>query len=113
MLYLSNAFSLQMIPHTTAMGCLRYVEISRETASDVLSRQPFTSIVGHQSTADVLSEELRAEVLQNRVSVVLEPHDMLLVAQLCGGRLPEGATTLPEGATFRYLLLKLDGEVGK
>lgn len=39
----------------------------------------------------------------NRVNVHLNPGDTLYVAQVMGGRLPEGATKLPEGTTIKFL----------
>ena len=63
----------------------------------IVATADFTSAVGHPDTAKVLG------VPMNRINVLLTDHDTLLVAQLQGGRLPEGATTLPEGFKFRYL----------
>lgn len=56
-----------------------------------------TSAVGHADTANVLG------VPMNRVNVTLKKGDVAYVAQLQGGRLPEGATTLPEGFSFKFL----------
>ena len=39
----------------------------------------------------------------NRINVKLNPGDVFYVAQLQGGRLPEGCATLPEGFTFKYI----------
>lgn len=55
------------------------------------------SVVGHPDTARVLG------VPFNRASIHLEKGDVLYVAQLVGGRLPEGATKLPDGFTFKFL----------
>lgn len=60
------------------------------------------SLIGHQDTANVLG------VIYNRKSVSLQRGDQLLVAQLQGGRLPEGCTTLPEGYSFKYLLVVIE-----
>lgn len=57
------------------------------------------SAVGHQDTANVLG------VPMNRANVKLEKGDSVIVAQLQGGRLPEGSTTLPEGFSFKFLLV--------
>ena len=35
--------------------------------------------------------------------ITLDKGDELFVAQLQGGRLPEGSTTLPEGFSFKFL----------
>ena len=59
------------------------------------------SYVGHADTAAVLG------VPYNRSSLTLHPGDTLYVAQLVGGRLPEGATTIPEGFSFRFFRVTL------
>ena len=60
------------------------------------------SIVGHPDTAAVLGVKF------NRVSVKLNKGDVLYVAQIVGGRLPEGCTTLPEGFTFKFLKVTIE-----
>jgi hypothetical protein len=40
--------------------------------------------------------------------VSLVPGDRVLVGQYSGTRLPEGATTLPEGATIRWLVVSVN-----
>ena len=55
------------------------------------------SAIGHQDTANVLG------VPCNRINVSLKRGDVAFVAQLQGGRLPEGSTTLPEGFAFKFL----------
>lgn len=60
-----------------------------------------TSAIGHQDTANVLG------VPMNRVNVSLKPGDTAYVAQLQGGRLPEGATTLPEGFSFKFIKVEV------
>lgn len=62
------------------------------------------SAVGHADTAAVLG------VPCNRVNVKLGKGDTVFVAQLQGGRLPEGSTTLPEGFTFRFLKVEIGGK---
>ena len=94
--YLGNAFSLQMLKGDCA---IKIEEISLEE----VKKETVISVVGHADTAAVLSTMLGVDVLMNRVSLTLEPEDTLIVAQLTGGRLPEGATELPEGFTFKFL----------
>ena len=60
------------------------------------------SAIGHADTAAVLG------VPMNRVNVQLNAGDSAFVAQLEGGRLPEGSTTLPEG--FKFDFVKADVE---
>ena len=93
--YLSNAFSLQML--TSFPTTLNILECSKEEALSPSN----ISVVGHPDTAAVLGVKF------NRVSLTLNHGDTLYVAQLQGGRLPEGATTLPVGFSFKYLKITL------
>ena len=92
--FLTNAFSIQML---SGPATVRFDEID---AADVPS--DVTSAVGHADTANVLSNMLGFEVPMNRAFVTLDEETELYVAQLIGGRLPEGATTLPEGFSFKF-----------
>ena len=86
--FLLNAFSLQML---TSFPCgVKFEEV--ESLPENL-----ISAIGHQDTANVLG------VPMNRVNVSLKPGDVAFVAQLQGGRLPEGSTTLPEGFSFKFI----------
>ena len=60
------------------------------------------SAVGHPDTAAVISDLLGKEVPAKRISISLEKGDVLYVAQLVGGRLPEGCKTLPEGFQMKF-----------
>ena len=88
--YIGNAFSLGMVPREL----LGQVRLSLCEAPDVSG---LTSIVGHADTAAVLGVPL------NRASVTLAQGDVLYVAQLQSGRLPEGCKALPEGASFTWI----------
>ena len=88
MSYLLNAFSLQMINQFPAS-----VEFEEVTELP----RGLVSAVGHQDTANVLGVDMK------RINVVLNKGDVFYVAQLQGGRLPEGSTTLPEGYSFKFL----------
>lgn len=85
--FLLNAFSIQMLEVPCSV---KFIEV--DTLPDGL-----TSAVGHADTAAVLGVEC------NRVNIKLKQGDVAYVAQLQGGRLPEGATTLPEGFEFKYI----------
>jgi hypothetical protein len=92
--YLTNAFSIQML---SGSATVKFEEIApEEIPADVMSA------VGHADTAAVLSDILGFEVPMNRMSVSLDEFTELFVAQLVGGRLPEGSTTLPEGFSFKF-----------
>lgn len=59
------------------------------------------SVVGHADTAAILG------VPFNRVTLKLHKDDTLIVAQYDGPRLPEGTTTLPDGASFRWFIINI------
>lgn len=92
-MYLLNAFSLQMVD--TASGSIHYEEVNSLP-------EGLVSAVGHQDTANVLN------VPMNRVNVHLDKGEIAYVAQLQGGRLPEGSTTLPEGFSFKYIKITVE-----
>lgn len=91
--YLLNAFSLQML--TSFPSVVKFEEV--ESLPEGLE-----SAVGHQDTANVLG------VPMNRVNVTLSKGDVAYVAQLQGGRLPEGSTTLPEGFAFKFVKVTVE-----
>ncbi len=80
-------------------------EISLEQAKTLATDA--MSAVGHADTANVFSNVLGVDVPANRVNVVLKKDDKALVGQYVGPRLPEGCSTLPEGATIKWLLVTL------
>ena len=92
-MYLLNAFSLQMISEFPSN--VKFEEV--ETLPNGL-----VSAIGHQDTANVLG------VPMNRVNVSLSKGDVAYIAQLQGGRLPEGATTLPNGFTFKFIKVSIE-----
>ena len=89
--YLLNAFSLQMLEGDATVKFTEVPELP----------EGLTSAVGHQDTANVLGVEM------NRINVTLRKGDTAFVAQLQGGRLPEGATTLPEGFSFKFIKVEV------
>lgn len=92
-MYLLNAFSLQMI--SVFPSNVKFEEV--ETLPKGL-----VSAIGHQDTANVLG------VPMNRVNVTLSKGDVAYIAQLQGGRLPEGATTLPNGFSFKFIRVTIE-----
>jgi hypothetical protein len=85
--FLLNAFSLQMIDVPASV-----------TFEEVESLpEGLTSAIGHADTAAVLG------VPMNRINIKLNRGDVAYIAQLTGGRLPEGSTTLPEGFKFKFI----------
>lgn len=97
--YLANAFSLNMIAECFAD--VRIATLDIDTVKKILTGH-FISAIGHQDTANILSKLLEKEIPMNRISIQLETDDCVIVAQYSGSRLPEGATELPEGASFTF-----------
>lgn len=103
MFFLSNAFSLQMLPTFPAVPVIEECDIDEitEKAAEIIS------VIGHADLANVLTNKLGFDVTTNRTSVKIESGDTLFVAQLVGGRLPEGATTLPENFELKFLKIRV------
>lgn len=119
-IYLLNAFSLQMLEGDATV---RFTEVPREQVfstghweeypwndeggiptdcgTELFWQSDLVSAVGHADTARVLGVEM------NRISVTLKKGDVAYVAQLQGGRLPEGSTTLPEGFSFKFIKVEV------
>lgn len=90
-MYLLNAFSLQMVD----VPCnIIFTEVDELPSG-------LTSAIGHQDTANVLG------VPMNRINVHLDKGDVAYIAQLQGGRLPEGTTTLPDGFSFKFIRVEV------
>ena len=105
MVILANAFSLQMLDLTQQTN----IKITPITVDDVkrLLATGFISAIGHVDTANVLTDLLEINVPMNRVNVSLTKDTVLVVAQLVGGRLPEGVTKLPAGFNFSFVKVEL------
>lgn len=112
MIYVGNAFSLQMMQNGT-------VHISDVHANDVKGdiTKNITGCrfcIGHADTARMAAKSLNLAICKNdwiefteeqvfqRVNVNLQKGDVLYVMQVIGGRLPEGVTELPEGIQLRW-----------
>ena len=104
---LANAFSLQMLASDITDAHFESVEVSKmiELAND--SRNTVISAIGHVDTAKVLSSILGVEIPTNRINIHLKKGDSVYVAQIMGGRLPEGATTLPENFNLKFIKVTL------
>lgn len=96
--YLLNAFSLQMLEGNATV---RFTEVSREQVFAPDPNVIGVSAVGHEDTARVLGVEC------NRFNVTLKKGDTAFVAQLQGGRLPEGSTTLPKNFSFKFFKVEV------
>ena len=113
---LLNAFSINMLASFPASIDIR--EISPDEARLALlceaeeqgeGESLILSAVGHADTAAVLTSILGVPVPCRRETVMLQPGSVSIVAQYTGPRLPEGSTTLPEGATIRFFAVTVRG----
>ena len=103
MIYLNNSFSLNMLP----VNFTGSVSIQPAIGLDsLLMSGSVINAIGHADTAFLVAKLLASDGINipeaKRQNVTLTPNDVLIVAQYNGPRLPEGATTLPSGATFTF-----------
>lgn len=102
-MHILNAFSLNMLSGSaTVQATELYLDQAQVLADGAVSA------VGHADTAAVFSSVLNCPVECRRVTVSLSRGDKALVGQYSGPRLPEGATTLPEGATIKWFLVAVE-----
>lgn len=127
-IFICNAFSLSMLdgevqarrPGDAVYGSPRIPRLCGDGSTTAalqwldeaetgIGRAEIFSAVGHADTAGLFSALLGREITVNRVSVKLpggpDSGVFALIGQLQGPRLPEGATTLPEGATIAWWLV--------
>lgn len=94
--YISNAFSFQMLLGNE--GVLKWKNISEDYFKK--ETQDAYSCVGHTDLANILGVDY------NREPICLHNQDILYLCQLVGGRLPLGATKLPNDCEFKYIQIK-------
>lgn len=106
-MYIANAFSLKMLPEWVAVGLIHFQRLTLEEARNYVASQDYTSAVGHADTAVIYSQLLGISIPVSRIDAHLTPgiEEHILVGQYFGPRLPEGATTLPEGAEIQWVLV--------
>jgi len=71
-------------------GEYRYEPASLKQVQKMIHSSEWTSAVGHESTAEIISTLTGADVKQNRITVTLEKGDKAIVFKL-NQRPPEGA----------------------
>ena len=99
-MFILNAFSLNML---VGNADVIVREVSQKVAASLAPA--CVSAVGHADTAAVFSSVLGVEIPCNRATVALKDGDLALVGQYSGPRLEEGATTLPDGAAIKWLIV--------
>ena len=94
MIYLANAFSLQMIQDDESLVWVK--NVSQAWTKELISKWEWISVIGHEDTASIVSSMLGVHVPANRETTTIGQNDMVIIAQVIGGRLPEGCKTLPD-----------------
>ena len=74
--YLATTFSLSMLPCFPNRVSIE--ELDERTFAMELA-DGFKSVIGHESTAKLLSQKFNKEIQFNRASIQLKPYDKLLV----------------------------------
>lgn len=87
---------------------MMYEAVFAAIYDDVLPEGDLESVIGHADTARIVSDILGVELPANRATVKLEKGEKMIVAQYSGPRLPEGATSLPEGAKIEFVLVEVN-----
>ena len=108
-MHICNAFSLQMLDKLNAQ--IQVTPVSKDQVKNLMGSK-LVSAIGHADTAAVVSSDLGLELPANRVNVKLADGEEIVVAQFAGGRLPEGATTLPPGIELSYLVVRVSYPTG-
>lgn len=103
---LLNAFSANMLADLPLSVC--FDEITVAYALDCFQEHGLESAVGHADTANVFATTLGIGVPCNRATVSLKSGDRAILGQYIGPRLPEGATSLPDGATIKWILVSVE-----
>lgn len=115
-LIITNAFSLNMVQDLTVEGepaRFESVQVSTEKAAEIARDKQYKvqNAIGHADTANIASSIIAEYGTQlpvaARATVLVSKGDTLLTCQYSGTRLPEGATTLPEGAKLIWILTKI------
>lgn len=105
---IANAFSLNMLDLGVGATDLQVCRVPPEyIRMGIEEAGGFASIVGHVGTAAIFSSLLGLDVTCDRATFTLEEDVALFVGQYKGPRLPEGATTLPEGAKVEWAMVTI------
>jgi hypothetical protein len=87
MLYVLNSSTLPLEPGREYL--IKAKQLSVEEAKKILQSEAFVSAVGHQSTAEALTNVFGVEIKFNRIQIQLKPGDKL-ISIILKKRLEEG-----------------------
>ncbi len=117
---LANAFSLNML--SGEKHIVRVEKVSVDEARFLLAPEGRLApdvllAIGHADTARIVGNLLglpeediarMVEAAKGRPTIKIRRDDLMVVAQYIGPRLPEGATSLPEGARIDFFVIVVD-----
>ena len=87
MLYVLNSATLPLVEGKAYL--IKAKQLSIKEASEILKKEKFISAVGHESTAQALSNIFGVNIPYNRIQIFLDNGDKLL-SIILKKRLPEG-----------------------
>jgi len=104
MTYLANAFSLQMLNGISEAK----IGVRKLSADQVCQKLQgsFVSVVGHEATAQFLSELFGVYIPFNRLNLKFEENDVVIVAQYTKGRL-NGEPAIFKSDDFSFYEVKI------
>lgn len=73
----------------TSFGTFLFAEITVSEVKKLIKMNGFVSAIGHSATAEVLSDLLEIEVIENRIEFVQSIDDIAIIFKL-KSRIPEG-----------------------
>ena len=98
-----NAISLNML----AEGASGFKVKHELDPNQDLDYSELVSYIGHKDLCTMIKARYGITLPLNRCSNKLHKEEYVIVFQYKGPRLPEGATTLPEGASLKCLLVEV------
>lgn len=105
---IANTFTSKMLDVNHERIDAQFCPVTPEIINDYIKESGgFESFVGHADTAALFSSLLGLDVAHNRAAFKFEEGTVLFVGELSGGRLPEGATSLPEGAKINWVMVTI------
>ena len=98
-------------PILTEYGSFDFRKSSLPEVKELLSQGNFTSAIGHEGTATLISQLTGVSTPVNRVAIKMQPGDMAIVFRLLT-RLPEGKILTQEElekVPYEFGILKMEG----
>ena len=100
--YISTDFSIRMLKGDAN------VSFKRIDFTEIPAKVMSAFGLADADTARVVSNELGMLISVNRINVHLYPGDVLYIAQVVGGSLPEGTERLPDGRLLRFFKVEIN-----